>query len=103
MIIPITRPAWFSSGPPESPGSIPAFVSTRLVSVSLPPWSSLATICLWSPVTTPVATVTPPRPPALPRATTAWPTFSFDELPSLTVFRPVAVVIWSTATSSEME
>ena len=59
------------SGPPESPGWIPAFVSTRPVSCSEPPASSLAVIVWRSATILPAAVVSLPVPPALPIAVTA--------------------------------
>ena len=84
--MPTTRPRLLTSGPPESPGSTPAFVSISPVSCSEPPASSEAVIDLPRPVTVPVAEAMLPVPPALPRAVTFAPTVSFAELIE-TVFR----------------
>ena len=98
--MPITLPDASTSGPPESPGCTPAFVSIRPVSRSeVSP--SLAVIDRPSPVTVPVAAIgAPPAPPALPSAVTASPTATFEESPRLTVSRPDAFFSCSTATSA---
>jgi hypothetical protein len=84
--MPTTSPWLLTSRPPESPGSIPAFVSISPVSCSAPPCSSEAVIVLPRPVTVPAAELMLPLPPALPRAVTLAPTVSFAELIE-TVFR----------------
>ncbi len=57
-------------------------------------------IC-WSSATTdpPAALGVPPVPPALPMATTAWPTATLDESPSCAVLRPEAPFNWMRAMS----
>jgi hypothetical protein len=52
------------------------------------------------PVTTGSA---PPVPPALPMATTGWPTDRSDELPVVTVVSPETSWSWRRATSSVTE
>ena len=98
--MPMTSPFESTSGPPESPGWMPAFVSSSPVSRSelLP---SLAVIDLPRPVIVPVAAIgAPPAPPALPSAVTASPSCTFDESPRLTVWSPDAPFSCSTATSA---
>ena len=68
---------------------------------ALPPPASRAVICRLSATSDPPATLgVPPTPPALPRATTAWPTATFDESASWAVFRPKAPCNWMSATSA---
>ena len=45
----------------------------------------------------------PPVPPALPTATTGWPTLTFGGLAGGDVFSPEAFCSWSSATSSVTE
>ena len=96
--MPTTLPALSSSGPPESPGWTPAFVSIRPVSCSELPCSSLATIDLLRPVTVPRADVRFPVPPAFPTARTTSPTAALEELTEI-VFRFEAPCSRRTATS----
>src|SRR5579875_4210222 len=98
---PITSPWSFTSGPPESPGWMFAFVSISPVSCSdVPELSSDAVIDWLSAVTVPGATDgVPPTPPALPRATTLSPTLTLDESPVVAVVRPDAPDSRSTAMS----
>ncbi len=80
---------------------MPALVLIIPVSRSeLPEPSSTAVIEAPSPVTCPVATDgRPPLPPALPTATTFWPTPTLEESPMVAVFSPEAPVSLSTAMS----
>ena len=100
VFMPTTSPEVLSSGPPESPGWMPALVWIRPCSCSaLPASSSDAVMVLPVAVTLPVATDgVPPLPRALPTATTFWPACTPAEL-RLTVCRPEAFCSWSTATS----
>ena len=100
VFMPTTSPWVLTSGPPESPGWMPALVWIRPWSRSaLPADSSEAVMVLPVAVTLPVATDgVPPLPPALPSATTFWPLCTPEEL-RLTVCSPEAFTSWSTATS----
>src|SRR5215831_2886079 len=102
VFMPITCPAAFASGPPESPSAICALVWSMLCSVSLAPEpASLAVIVRWSAVIDPLVTVGFPfTPPALPSATTGEPRVTLDESPTWTVFSPDTPVSLSSATSS---
>ena len=96
--IPITCPSTSTSEPPESPGWSCALVSIRPVrlSESVPP--SLAVIERPTPTMLPRAELgVPPTPPAFPTATTASPTRTLSESPSLAVVRPDA--FWSLRTA----
>jgi hypothetical protein len=74
VIIPMTWPALFASAPPESPCWIGASVcSMWFRSSTVPDPSSLAWIERFSALMMPGAGVTPPRPSALPSASTACP------------------------------
>src|SRR6266545_2626271 len=78
VFIPMTCPELSTSGPPESPATTD--------------WSTA--------VTDPVAyDGVPPAPPALPTAATLSPTWTAEELPSVTVASPDAPASCSTATS----
>ena len=90
----------FSSGPPESPGSMSASVWMRPVrSSGLLPSSSVAVMLLPSPVTWPGAALgVPPVPPALPTPTTSSPTETVPDA-VLTVSIPDAPSSCTTATS----
>ena len=101
MSIPITWPAVFSSGPPESPGRTAAFVSISPLRLSLPPWSSLTVIARSTLVTVPEAELSLPVPPAFPTACTASPTSTVAESPREAAFRFEAPLACMTATSSE--
>lgn len=82
--IPMTWPFRFTSGPPESPGTICASVSSRLCSVSfwVVPSESCAVIERLTAVIDPlIALGLPPSPSALPIATTGAPTRTAAELP----------------------
>src|SRR5215471_7055315 len=98
---PITWPCEFTSGPPESPAWMSAFVSIKPDSRSdeLEP-SSDAVIDWLSAVTAPAATDgVPPTPPALPMPTTLSPTRTVDESPVVAVVSPEAPDSCSTAMS----
>jgi len=96
--MPITWPAVFTSGPPESPSTIWAFVCSMPCSVSVPPSWSLAVIVWFSCVIAPDTTVGgPPTPLALPMAMTLSPIFTVEELPSGIVRRPDAPSSWISA------
>jgi len=102
VIMPTTAPDVFTRAPPESPGSIPALVSMSPLSRSLELVSSSLAVIDWlTAMTDPLVEVgVPPTPPALPRATTAAPTFTICALAIGTVFRPEAPFSLSTATSA---
>ena len=101
VIMPITWPALFASAPPESPCWIRALVcSMWLRSSVLPEPPSLAWIERLSALMMPAAGVAPPRPSALPSASTGVPRVTWDELPKLSVGRPEAPCRRSSATSS---
>src|SRR5262249_50548316 len=104
VFMPITCPAAFASGPPESPSAICALVWSMLCSVSLAPEpASLAVIVRCSAVIDPLVTVGfPPWPPALPSATTREPRVTLDESPTRTVLSPDTPVSLSSAMSSEL-
>jgi hypothetical protein len=74
VIIPMTWPALFASAPPESPCRIGASVCSMWFRFSVvpDPWS-LAWIERFSASMMPWAGVTPPRPSALPSASTGVP------------------------------
>src|SRR5579859_7596359 len=99
--MPMMWPPPSTSGPPESPGWMSA--ATRMSPLSCwvsPPLSSLAVIVSLSPVTLPGATAgVPPRPPALPSATTGSPTCTVDESPTCAVCSPDALLSWMIAMS----
>jgi hypothetical protein len=98
--MPTIVPAASYSGPPESPGWTPAFVSTSPLSCSaLPPRESVAVIAWCRAVTVPAAAVSVPVPPASPTAVTASPTVAGEEL-SAAVVSPVALSSCRTATSA---
>ena len=99
--MPITCPAASTNGPPESPAWIGASVWIIPIRCSTLPESSSAAVIDWpSLVTVPeTALGVPPLPPALPMATTAWPTLA-GALAKETVRRCDAPVICSTATSA---
>jgi hypothetical protein len=65
--------------------------------VELP--SSLAMMVWFSPVTWPTVAVMLPRPSALPKATTAFPILTEEELPLGTVVSPDAFCSWIRAIS----
>ena len=92
---------WESNiGPPESPGTARAFVSTRpLRSSLLPHGESEETVRLWSvAVTLPAAFTSSPPPEALPTAAMASPTATWS-LSTVTLVSPLAFFSCSTATS----
>jgi hypothetical protein len=91
VIIPITWPALFASAPPESPCSIEASVCSMWFrfSVLSEPWS-LAWMERFSALMMPWVEVAPPRPSALPSASTGVPRLTCEEFPKLTVGRPEA-------------
>ncbi len=99
--MPMTWPVASKSGPPELPGSSCASVSMRSLSCSVSFRSLRTVIERFRPVTDPSVTVGDPcLLNALPMATTASPTDTCDELPTLMVGRPEAPSAWRTATSS---
>jgi hypothetical protein len=101
VIIPMTVPALSASAPPESPCWICAVVcSMSCRSSVVPDPASLAWMERPTPLMTPAAGVTPPRPPALPRASTAVPTATRAESPKLTGVSPEAPCSRSSATSA---
>jgi hypothetical protein len=73
---------------------IPCSVSLRVEAAS-----SLAVTVVFSAVTWPVAEVILPWPPALPRATTASPALTEEELAIGTVVSPDAFCSWISAMS----
>ncbi len=100
--MPMTAPLLLTSGPPESPGWIGALIwsSPLTVSTSAPLWS-LAVMVWLRALTLPVVTAgVVLRPSALPKATTACPTLTVDELPTVTVWNVPPPSIWTSATSS---
>ena len=101
VIMPMTWPALFASAPPESPSWIRALVCSMWFrfSVLFEPWS-LAWIERSSALMMPWAGFAPPRPSALPSASTGVPRLTCAELPKLSVGRPEAPSSWSSATSS---
>ncbi len=101
VIMPMTWPALFASAPPESPCRIRALVCSMWFrfSVLFEP-SSLAWIERSSALMMPWAAFAPPRPSALPSASTGVPRLTCEELPKLSVGRPEAPSSWSSATSS---
>ena len=103
VFMPITCPAALASAPPESPSAIGALVCSMLcrVSVFWPLPESLAVMVRPSAVIVPLLTVGgPPRPPALPMATTAVPRVTLDASPTCTGFSPEAPCSLISATSS---
>jgi len=100
--IPMTLAELLTSGPPESPGWIGAFVWMSPDRLSALSPLSLPTVIDWFRAwTTPLtADGVPPTPPALPMATTSSPTATAEELPVWTVASPEAPFSWITATSS---
>src|SRR5262249_39397360 len=101
VLTPMICPSVFTSGPPESPGWMPALWWISPVSCSeVPAPSSEAVIdaprlAMW-----PVATDgVPPLPSALPRATTFWPVAALLESPSVTGAGPDAPRSWMAAMS----
>ena len=99
--MPMTRPAELTSGPPESPATMFAFVSIIPCSVSevtAPPWS-LAVMVWLIPVTWPVAETISLRPSALPMAITVAPVLTWLESPVGTGCRPDAFCSWISAMS----
>src|SRR6185369_11144538 len=99
--MPMTWPAALTSGPPESPDTMPASVWNIPCSVSevtVPPWS-LAVMVLSTPVMRPGAETIWLRPSALPRAVTASPTLTLLESPSGTWCRPDGFCSWISAMS----
>ena len=103
MSIAMTCPCEFTSGPPESPAWMSAFVSISPVSCSEDPEDSSEAVIDWlSAVTEPAATDgVPPTPPALPSATTLFPTPTVEESPVVAVVSPDAPESWSTAMSCD--
>jgi hypothetical protein len=102
VFIPITRRPAAKSGPPESPGWSSASVLINPVSRARPPWSSPTVIERPTPVMWPAVVTSVPVPPALPTAVAVWPTLTFDESPTDTVCRPLALWSFRSATSAEM-
>ncbi len=98
--MPMTRPALFMRGPPESPGCSAALVSIRPLSRAGLPLSSATVIAFARPVMRPVAETIRPVPLAFPTALTVWPTTSFDAAAVVTILRLDAFASRSTATSS---
>ena len=99
---PMTCPVEVLSGPPESPGTMPAliWIMPCKVSVLSAAASSEAVMVLSSPVTCPPAGMMAPVPSALPSASTASPVLTAVELPIGTVCRPVAPCSRIKATST---
>ena len=98
VFMPTTSPWASTSGPPESPGWSEASTRMRFRSVWEPELSA-TWIVSPTPRTAPVdASGVPPRPPALPSATTASPTETL--LSVWTVSRPETPSIFRRATSS---
>ncbi len=93
----------FTSGPPESPAWMLAFVSSRPVSCSEEPEDSSDAVIDWlSAVIVPGATDgVPPTPPALPSAVTLSPTPTVPESPVVAVVSPDAPESCSTAMSCD--
>ena len=89
--MPTTLPALSSSGPPESPGRIGAFVSITPVSRWRSPLSLSTVIDLLSRMTLPRTEMRRPIPPEFPTAVTLAPTVSVAEFPIVTVLRLVAL------------
>ena len=99
--MPTILPAESYSGPPESPGSMPAFVSMRPCSDSEATVSSASVVMLWlSAVTVPAAARSFSPPSALPTPVTASDVFTVAEPSIFAVVRPLAFCNCSTATSS---
>jgi hypothetical protein len=90
--MPITAPELVTSGPPESPDWMSAFVWIRPVRCAVVPYISSPTEMLWFSAVTepPAADGVPPLPPALPTPTIASPTCTVDELPIVAVVSPDA-------------
>ncbi len=101
VIMPMTWPALFARAPPESPCWILALVCSMCLrfSVVLEP-SSLAWIDRSSALMMPEAGLAPPRPSALPSASTGVPRLTCEELPKCSTGSPAAPTSWSSATSS---
>jgi hypothetical protein len=101
VIMPMTWPALLARAPPESPCKILALVCSMCLrfSVVLEP-SSLAWIERSSALMMPWAGRAPPRPSALPRASTEVPRLTCEELPKRSTGSPAAPTSWSSATSS---
>ena len=99
--MPTTRPDALASGPPESPGWMPASTWMRPSRVSLEPSVSDATMRWSSAVTRPGAIDgAPPFPPALPSPTTASPTERSAARPIGAVVSPETPWILMSATSA---
>src|SRR4051794_19022684 len=100
--MPTTVPSVSTTGPPESPGWMFAASWIRPSMVcAFEPSLSEAVISCSSAVTRPETTVgVPPRPPALPRATTDSPTESESEEPTRAAVKPETFWTWIRATSS---
>ncbi len=99
--MPMTCPAALTSGPPESPDTMPAFVWSipcRVSDLTVPPWS-VAVMVSWSPVIWPLAGTIWLRPSALPRATTLSPILTLAESPTGTACRPDGLCSWISAMS----
>ena len=102
VIIPTTCPAVLIRGPPESPGWMSASVRIMSRSRSTPPWSSPTEIDWPTAVTLPLVTAgAPPRPSALPMATTCCPIDTVEESANVTVGRPRTPSTCRSATSEE--
>ncbi len=89
VLMPITRPAVSSSGPPLLPGLIAVSVWMRLVS-RVPSWTSMV-----RPIadTMPVVTESVNSPSGLPMAIACWPTSIAPESPIAAVGRPVSLTL----------
>ena len=92
--MPMTWPDALSSGPPESPGSMSAFVRIMPVRCSTEPVALVcASIAAPSAVMLPVATEgVPSLPSALPSATTFWPTPTVLESPTVDRGQPAGAL-----------
>ena len=99
VLIPMTSPLRFTSGPPELPWlmATSVWMTWRRFSIC-PPVPSAAEILRPSPETMPLDTVLLKSPSALPMAITVWPSSILLESPRATVGSPVAW-IFSIATS----
>ena len=96
-VMPTTRPAESTSGPPELPGLIAASVWIASVTEDWPSSPAVATGRSRA-LMIPVVTV-PWRPSGAPMATTGWPTCSVEESPIAAGVSPDASCAWTTARS----
>jgi hypothetical protein len=92
-LMPITRPARSTSGPPELPGLMAASVWMKSATAYCVPSSSLSELRSLAD-TMPLVTVER-RPSGLPMATTGWPTCTWRSSPSVAVGSPVASILMS--------